>query len=173
MGLGAKRTRGAAIISLAEREGFEPSEGFKPFNGLANRPVKPLRHLSVHCVTRESSDCSASHDGVNQNADVAEGEGFEPSSPCGLPVFKTGAINHSAIPPRGPGETLRRGVILARWCRGQGIGGGGKAAPGPGSRPGRARKEDQVVGQISTSWCSSEVKSTEVQVPSTTIVATW
>ena len=30
---------------------------------------------------------------------VAEGEGFEPPRPCGPPVFKTGAINHSAIPP--------------------------------------------------------------------------
>ena len=31
--------------------------------------------------------------------DLAEGEGFEPPMPCGTPVFKTGAINHSAIPP--------------------------------------------------------------------------
>ena len=30
---------------------------------------------------------------------MAEGEGFEPPRPCGPPVFKTGAINHSAIPP--------------------------------------------------------------------------
>ena len=30
---------------------------------------------------------------------VAEGEGFEPPSPCGPPVFKTGAFNRSAIPP--------------------------------------------------------------------------
>ena len=30
---------------------------------------------------------------------LAEGEGFEPPRPCGPPVFKTGAINHSAIPP--------------------------------------------------------------------------
>ena len=29
----------------------------------------------------------------------AEREGFEPSVPCGTPVFKTGAFNHSAISP--------------------------------------------------------------------------
>ena len=29
----------------------------------------------------------------------AEGEGFEPSNPFGLPVFKTGAFNRSATPP--------------------------------------------------------------------------
>ena len=29
----------------------------------------------------------------------AEGEGFEPSNACALPVFKTGAIGHSATPP--------------------------------------------------------------------------
>ena len=32
---------------------------------------------------------------------LAEGEGFEPPVPCGTPVFKTGAFDHSATPPRG------------------------------------------------------------------------
>jgi hypothetical protein len=31
---------------------------------------------------------------------MAEGVGFEPTDPCGSPVFKTGALNRSAIPPR-------------------------------------------------------------------------
>ena len=31
---------------------------------------------------------------------VAEGAGFEPAEPFGSPVFKTGAINHSTIPPQ-------------------------------------------------------------------------
>ena len=31
--------------------------------------------------------------------DLAEGEGFEPPIPCGIPVFKTGAFNRSATPP--------------------------------------------------------------------------
>jgi hypothetical protein len=30
-----------------------------------------------------------------------EGVGFEPTDPCGSPVFKTGAINHSTTPPGG------------------------------------------------------------------------
>ena len=30
---------------------------------------------------------------------LAEGVGFEPTMPCGIPVFKTGAIDHSATPP--------------------------------------------------------------------------
>ena len=30
---------------------------------------------------------------------MAEGEGFEPPIPCGIPVFKTGAFNRSATPP--------------------------------------------------------------------------
>ena len=30
---------------------------------------------------------------------AAEGVGFEPTDPGGSPVFKTGALNHSAIPP--------------------------------------------------------------------------
>ena len=31
---------------MAEREGFEPSEGITPFAGLANLWFKPLTHLS-------------------------------------------------------------------------------------------------------------------------------
>ncbi len=31
--------------------------------------------------------------------DLAEGVGFEPTGPFGPPVFKTGAIDHSATPP--------------------------------------------------------------------------
>jgi len=31
---------------------------------------------------------------------VAEEVGFEPTEPCGSPVFKTGAIDHSATPPK-------------------------------------------------------------------------
>ena len=35
---------------MAEREGFEPSRGCYPSNGLANRRLKPLGHLSVRPV---------------------------------------------------------------------------------------------------------------------------
>lgn len=31
--------------------------------------------------------------------EMAEGKGFEPPKACASPVFKTGAINHSATPP--------------------------------------------------------------------------
>jgi hypothetical protein len=30
----------------AEREGFEPSDGFEPVNSLAVSPIRPLSHLS-------------------------------------------------------------------------------------------------------------------------------
>jgi hypothetical protein len=33
---------------------------------------------------------------------MAEGVGFEPTRACALPVFKTGAINHSTTPPACP-----------------------------------------------------------------------
>lgn len=35
---------------------------------------------------------------------LAEREGFEPPEPCGSPVFKTGALNHSATSPNGSGN---------------------------------------------------------------------
>ena len=34
-------------LKVAEREGFEPSRGCYPSNGLANRRLKPLGHLSM------------------------------------------------------------------------------------------------------------------------------
>jgi hypothetical protein len=33
-------------------------------------------------------------------AKMAEGEGFEPPIPCGIPVFKTGAFNRTRPPLR-------------------------------------------------------------------------
>ncbi len=50
----------------------------------------------------------------NQQFKLAEGVGFEPTRAFALPVFKTGAINHSTTPPRlrsftrlGDGSNLR------------------------------------------------------------------
>ncbi len=36
---------------------------------------------------------------TNHSLRSAEGVGFEPTRACALPVFKTGAINHSTTPP--------------------------------------------------------------------------
>ena len=46
---------------------------------------------------------------------MAEGVGFEPTDPCGSPVFKTGALNRSAIPP----ISASRLDHLPRWAQGQ------------------------------------------------------
>ena len=37
---------------------------------------------------------------VVETWEKAEGVGFEPTMPCGIPVFKTGAFDRSATPPR-------------------------------------------------------------------------
>jgi hypothetical protein len=52
---------------LAEREGFEPSVEYYPYNRLAGGCLQPLGHLSA------SIYCSVS---------LAEGEGFEPPRAC-------------------------------------------------------------------------------------------
>ena len=44
---------------------------------------------------------------------VAEGEGFEPPIPCGIPVFKTGAFNRSATPPLKITHRIYRGCAAA------------------------------------------------------------
>jgi hypothetical protein len=42
----------------------------------------------------------------------AEGEGFEPPKACTLVVFKTTAIDHSAIPPATLNDTVTAGNSL-------------------------------------------------------------
>src|SRR5262249_44138540 len=65
---------------MAERRGFEPPDRFYPINRLAGGCLQPLGHLSA--------------------GRLAEGVGFEPTEPYGSAVFKTAALDHSAIPPR-------------------------------------------------------------------------
>ena len=50
---------------------------------------------------------------------MAEGQGFEPWMPLGMPVFKTGAFNRSATPPKGrnirdPEDLVKMGVKMGR-----------------------------------------------------------
>ena len=76
----------------AERKGFEPLER-KAFNGFRDRPDRPLRHLSFAALKAGSFMIKAT------SRRLAETEGFEPPKPFGLTVFKTAAIDHSAISP--------------------------------------------------------------------------
>ena len=58
-------------------------------------PSVAERFPHAHCVRKVLIQRSnASH-----KMCVAEGVGFEPTSPFGEAVFKTAALNHSAIPP--------------------------------------------------------------------------
>ena len=46
---------------IAEREGFEPSDGLYPVNSLAVSPIRPLSHLSFdNHSSREGGDLAAS-----------------------------------------------------------------------------------------------------------------
>src|SRR3989338_5259893 len=49
-------------------------------NPSLSRNVKPLEHYAFSRI-------------------ISEREGFEPSVPCGTPVFETGALDHSATSP--------------------------------------------------------------------------
>lgn len=48
---------------------------------------------------------------------MAEGVGFEPTRAFALPVFKTGAINHSTTPPESCAAILTLAVGSARLRR--------------------------------------------------------
>ena len=68
---------------MAEREGFEPSVEVSPHTRLAGERLQPARpSLRIYIDN------------------VAEGVGFEPTELLHSTVFKTAALNHSAIPPK-------------------------------------------------------------------------
>ena len=50
-------------------------------------------------LTRKGSHPNLCQRHFTFGSDMAEGVGFEPTSPFGEAVFKTAALNHSAIPP--------------------------------------------------------------------------
>src|SRR5205814_7696358 len=79
--------------NLAEREGFEPSVRFYPYNGLANRPFRPLRHLSGLRTDRETPG-------------LAEGKDF--SLPFGYSDHGFLPQKGAKLPPRGRELATRR-----------------------------------------------------------------
>jgi hypothetical protein len=66
--------------------------GFGPDNRLAGGPNRPLWHLPYH--TFKPGFLSPT-----RPDELAEGEGFEPPVGCPTAVFKTAALDRSAIPP--------------------------------------------------------------------------
>ena len=69
---------------LAEREGFEPSMGFKAHTPLAGEPLQPLGHLSgVTSDNRRESGYDTAFDRIGKPQSVPE-SAFESSS---LPIF--------------------------------------------------------------------------------------
>ena len=72
---------------MAEREGFEPSVALLRLHSLSRRAPSANSAISPR---------SARH---AETLFLAEGVGFEPTVPRGTAVFKTAALNHSAIPP--------------------------------------------------------------------------
>ena len=80
---------------MAGRVGFEPTAELNPSTHLAGEPNRPLWHLpSIRLLI------------------AAEGEGFEPPVAFTTPVFKTGAIGRSAIPPGALGLPARIDFII-------------------------------------------------------------
>ena len=83
---------------MAEREGFEPSVEVSPYTRLAGEHLKPTRS-SLRIGLAVSDQIVYFYAVMSLTWCMAEGEGFEPPFPGRKAVFKTAALNHSAIPP--------------------------------------------------------------------------
>ena len=83
---------------MAEREGFEPSVEVSPYTRLAGEHLKPTRS-SLRIGLAVSNQLVDFYAAKGLTWCMAEGEGFEPPFPGRKAVFKTAALNHSAIPP--------------------------------------------------------------------------
>src|SRR3972149_1881828 len=108
-----------------------PGQRFCPCNRLAGgclrptRPplpsVKPTHYKAFRALAKAKGMGEDSEGAVEAPSDsLAEGEGFEPPIPCGIPVFKTGAFNRSATPPA---SRNRARSAPGRPCTGAGPGG--------------------------------------------------
>ena len=67
------------------------------------RPSPPwgcASHSLCRCAALELRSHPTLHNKNPLRRLMAEEVGFEPTEPCGSPVFKTGAIDHSATPPK-------------------------------------------------------------------------
>ena len=91
---GMKNSANGRFADLAERVGLIPACGLHPC-GAALR--------AVCAASRRSNFVLIPHPriGIRFAGFVAERVGFEPTGPCGPPVFKTGALDHSATSPVG------------------------------------------------------------------------
>ena len=77
------------VLSLAEKEGFEPSRRLSQPTPLAGEPLRPLGYFS-----KPKNAFS-----ILPVEKMAERVGFEPTDACTSPVFKTGSFDHSDISP--------------------------------------------------------------------------
>src|SRR5438105_9029084 len=94
----------------------------------------PGASLSAPGKRRKPATSTGSYSAYRQRrlrkSALAEGEGFEPPKACTLVVFKTTAIDHSAIPPASSNDTAAMRSDRDRPCTG-----GGRREPGPSRRP--------------------------------------
>ena len=64
-------------------------------------------YLQIFATEGLKGGLAADHRRVSARKETTEGEGFEPPSPCGLPVFKTGAIDQLGHPSGGGHSPIR------------------------------------------------------------------
>ena len=78
---------------MAEEVGLIPAFGLHPCGAALRAVCAAARHSN--CVHHPTLRFENPLRGL-----MAEEVGFEPTEPFGSPVFKTGAIDHSATPPK-------------------------------------------------------------------------
>lgn len=72
------------------KDGIRTHETCNRFTPLAGEPLQPLGHLSIFSFFIYIFALKTK---------MAEKQGFEPWMTCAMPVFKTGAFDHSATSP--------------------------------------------------------------------------
>src|ERR1700747_1235778 len=91
------------LLGVSLRKQASPSQSIKA-------------RLATGCELRRISKgswprCPNRRLSIARQPKLAEGVGFEPTRPFGLPVFKTGAINHSTTPPQVVGKNNKGATV--------------------------------------------------------------
>jgi hypothetical protein len=93
-----KLTRSLGVRAYSDRERLieHPAFSSKSAN---SRPDLSRTNQANKQGTDEGTEAARAYNRLKTLPSLADGVGFEPTNPCGLAVFKTAALNHSATHP--------------------------------------------------------------------------
>src|SRR6266571_6163133 len=97
-----------------------PGRGFSPYNGLANRRIQPLCHLSADGPAKESAEWAEYNIKQRRKEGICFWPEMQPSSPTILPFSASKRMGRlsASVPPLRDEDSFLSGVLNIEWHMG-------------------------------------------------------